>query len=272
MKKETLVRFFEKLLTLFKKMMEFVNDCLPYHGEKTDKMTKEEMSIYATLIFCTFTMSLLSFGCALPFMIFRGYSLVVTLITFLTIGMAMPAVIMAIVSKIYWLFFFKLNLIFERYSMPLIGQKKWTQVLCKLQSKIFMLLLSISGVIVSLFTLLKVTEHYSMEIFSVGLSMVLPIISWIIVGVMAIDGICMCSICCYEFWVPLLKYENLKRIKETVFEGLKTFIKTTFPKKEKYVPKRLAPKCTSTSGKIFPLKNLTRGILVSRLNAKANSV
>lgn len=272
MKKENFVKFFAKFQALFEIAMDFVNDCLPYHGEKIDEMPKDEIDIYATLIFCTFTMSLLSFIFALPFMVSRGYTLATILITFLTIGMAIPAIIMVVMGKFYWLFFFKLNLIFERYSMPLIGQKKKTQILCRVQNKVFTLLMSIGGAIFACYILLKATEYYLLEIFNVGFSMALPIISWIVIGIMAIDGIFMCGICCYEFWIQLLTYANLKKFREGVLGTIQRFIKTTFTKKQKYVPKRLAPKSTSSSGKIFSLKNLTRGILVSRLSAKANSV
>lgn len=265
---------YNKALDTIIDLWDSIEDYCIYAKKAEKKMNPAEMETFTTVSCYAFTLMLIAFIIALPIMIFRGYTFVVISITLLTVGFALPATLLVVLRKYYWIISCDVSELFQIYSLPLIGRKETDGKICKMQLKLFKPLRKTSIIIVSCYMLMNLSSSNSLNFLSMFFKILLSGISWTGVAVMALDGIYMYSSALWKIGTTYLQTEHKKpkRVRNFCLDDIWNLQKNIFIWKHKYVPKRLAVQNTSIKENNFSFKTLVEELRTGNLGARVKSV
>lgn len=264
-------KFFSMAMERFYNVCDYIEDYSTYSQLKEKHMTDEERSIFITISFYAFTIMFVPFMLSLPIMIFRGYPSMVIVITFLSLNFALPATVLVMFRKFFWLFSKKIDFFFQKYSLPIIGQKEEGKMFCKRQMKIYKPLRNMSISIIVCYIIMKIADAKSIEFLRLFFDILLSIISWGSVTFMAIIGIYFYTMCLVSLRQDVIRQGEPKRLKVFCNRDIWNMTKEISFKKHKYVPKRLAIEDTSAREKNFSLSKLVDELRVNYLGARVKS-
>ena len=209
-------------------------------------MSKENARSFTSLVFYAFTLMLIFFIVAFPFIAHLRPMILLatgfTLLSFMTI----------LLQKCYWLVSSRIESLFQKYSLPLIGQEKSIKIICNLQ--LFNPLRNISLFIIIYYVLLQLLPSSSFRFINAFFETSFLFIIWTVGIFMAIDGILMYSICLFEIMVQLLGYKLPKRLQKCNIKTICASLESIFIEKPEYIPKRLSIVEPSISENTFSLK------------------
>lgn len=264
---------YNKALDMISDLRDSIEDHYTYAKKKEKTMSPEEIETFTTASFYTFTMMFIAFALALPIMMIRGYTFMVISVTLLTIGFALPATLLVVLRKYYWMISCEISQLFQRYSLPLIGMKEADAKICKMQLQLFKPLRKTSVTIVSCYIFMNLTSSNSLDFLSLFFKILLSGICWVSTAVMAVDGICMYSTALWKIGSDYLQAEHKKpkRVRKFCIQDIWTLRRRTFLGKHRHVPKRLAVQNTSMAENIFSLKMLVKDLQASNLGTRVKS-
>lgn len=273
MKKENLINFFHKVVETIMNLRDLLEDYYSYFSKREKQMTEKETEYFTTSVFYIFTMMIIAFILALPIMMFLQYPFKAIVIPLLSIGFAMPSAIVVLFRKFYWTISEKVETLFIRYSLPIIGLKKRGNLICRLQMKIFKPLRNTSALIITCYVLFKLTESGTIKFFSLFFYILLYFISWTGTAIMAVDGIAMYSLCLQEMIANQVAEErNANRLRKRSIQEVCVLWKNTITKKLIYNPKHLAVEETPGRENIFSLRLIAEELTAKHLGARVKSV
>lgn len=216
-------------------------------------MTKKDAQLFSSLMFYAFTLLLTSSVFMFPIMVYLNHFSLAAFWTLLSISVAMLSIIMIMLQECYWLISERISRLFQKYSLPLIGQEQSHKIICILQIKLFDPLRDISFFIVACYGMLNLISSSSLKFFSIFFEFLLHLSCWSIVILMAIDGLFIYSVCLFEIMIHLAQ-KGAKKSQKFNLKTMYANLKADFTEKKTYISTRLFTVEPASSEKTFSLK------------------